>query len=164
MKVKAYLDNNVVSSIGRDDTAAESDALDALMAAYDAGKVGLVTSELTLQEIKRYSGPGRKLVERTFRLLEKVPVVRWDELVGINTFGDQRSWISSPIIDNDPLYDALLKTGLGTTDAQHVFVAAKQACTAFLTCDGGLLTRRGDISKLCGLMVQKPSELPSQGW
>src|SRR5207245_3678815 len=52
VKVKAYLDNNVVSSIGKDDTATESDSLDALMAAYDAGKVDLVTSELTLQEIR----------------------------------------------------------------------------------------------------------------
>jgi hypothetical protein len=41
MEMKAYLDNNVVSSIARDDTASESDALDALMAAYDAGKVDL---------------------------------------------------------------------------------------------------------------------------
>ena len=40
--MNAYLDNNVVSSIARDDTASESDALDALMAAYDAGKVDLV--------------------------------------------------------------------------------------------------------------------------
>ena len=165
MKVKAYLDNNVVSSIGKDDTATESDSLDALSAAYDAGKVDLVTSELTLQEIRQYSGQGRKLVERTFRLLEKVPVVQWDELVGINTFGDKSSWISSPIIENKPLYDALLKIGIRTVDARHVFVAAKQACTVFLTCDGGVLARRGDVSKLCGLMVQKPSELvTSQGW
>jgi len=163
--VKAYLDNNIVSSIARDDTATESDALDALIAAFDAGKVDLVTSELTLEEIEHYSGPGRKLVERTFRLLKKVPVVRWDEMLGINSYGDKYTWLSSPMIQNDPLYDALLKTGLGTIDARHVFVAAKQACTVFLTCDGGVLARRGDIRKLCGLMVQKPSALvASQGW
>ena len=93
--MNAYLDNNVVSSIARDDTASESDALDALMAAYDAGKVDLVTSELTLEEIKKYSSPRRKPVERTFRLLEKVPVVGWDELLGIHSYGDQYTWISS---------------------------------------------------------------------
>ena len=165
MEMKAYLDNNIVSSIARDDTASESDALDALMAAYDAGKVDLVTSELTLEEIKKYSSPRRKPVERTFRLLEKVPVVGWDELLGIHSYGDQYTWISSPMIQNDSLYDALLKTGLGTTDARHVFVAAKQACTVFLTCDRGILSRCGDISRLCGLIVQKPSALvASQGW
>jgi hypothetical protein len=136
MEMKAYLDNNVVSSIARDDTASESDALDALMAAYDAGKVDLVTSELTLEEIKKYSSPRRKPVERTFRLLEKVPVVGWDELLGIHSYGDQYTWISSPMIQNDSLYDALL---LDTTDARHVFVAAKQSCTVFLTCYRGIL-------------------------
>jgi hypothetical protein len=134
--MNAYLDNNVVSSIARDDTASESDALDALMAAYDAGKVDLVTSELTLEEIKKYSSPRRKPVERTFRLLEKVPVVGWDELLGIHSYGDQYTWISSPMIQNDSLYDALL---LDTTDARLVFVAAKQSCTVFLTCYRGIL-------------------------
>jgi hypothetical protein len=165
MEIKAYLDNNIVSSIARDDTASESDALDALMAAYDAGKVDLVTSELTLDEIKKYSSPSRKQVKRTFRLLEKVPVVRWDELLGIHSYSDQYTWISSPMIQNDSLYDALLKTGLGITDARHVFVAARQTCTVFLTCDRGILSRCGDISRLCGLTVQKPSALvASQGW
>jgi len=134
--MNAYLDNNVVSSIARDDTASESDALDALMAAYDAGKVDLVTSELTLEEIKKYSSPRRKPVERTFRLLEKVPVVGWDELLGIHSYGDQYTWISSPMIQSDSLYDALF---LDTTDARHVFVAAKQSCTVFLTCYRGIL-------------------------
>jgi len=83
--VKAYLDNNVVSAIAKDDTAAESDALDRLLAAQDAGKAELVTSELTLDEIKRYAGRARNQVERIFRLLEKVPVARWDELLGIST-------------------------------------------------------------------------------
>jgi predicted nucleic acid-binding protein len=82
--MKAYLDSNVVSAIAKDDTPTESDALDRLLAARDAGKVELVTSELTLDEIKRYSGPARKRVERTFRLLEKVPIVRWDELLGMH--------------------------------------------------------------------------------
>jgi len=74
MEMKAYLDNNIVSSIARDDTASESDALDALMAAYDAGKVDLVTSELTLDEIKKYSSPSRKQVERLFGYSKKF---RW---------------------------------------------------------------------------------------
>ena len=42
--MKAYLDNNVVSAIAKDDTPTESEALDRLLAARDAGKVELVTS------------------------------------------------------------------------------------------------------------------------
>lgn len=52
--MKAYLDNNVVCAIAKDDTPAESDALDRLLVAYEEAKVGLVTSELTLEEIKAY--------------------------------------------------------------------------------------------------------------
>jgi len=157
--MKVYLDNNVVSAIAKDDTAAESDAIDRLLAAQDAGKVDLVTSELTLDEIKRYSGPARKQVERTFRLLEKVPTVRWDELLGIHSYGDSWTWINSPLIQNDPLYDSLLRIGVKMIDAQHVFVSAKQACAAFLTCDGGVLARADGVRALCGVAVQRPSML-----
>jgi predicted nucleic acid-binding protein len=66
LKLKAYLDNNVLSAIARDDTPLESDALDRLLVAKEEGKVDLVTSDLSLTEIKRYVGPGRKLTERTF--------------------------------------------------------------------------------------------------
>ena len=109
------------------------------------GKVDLVTSELTLQEIRRYQGATRAPVERTFRLLPKVKVVRWDELVGIHSYGDARTWINTPLIENRPEYGALLKLELKDTDAQHVYVAGKQACDTFLTCDKGILaTRRRD--------------------
>lgn len=163
--MKAYLDNNIVSAIAKDDTAAESAALDRLLAAKDAGRIDLVTSELTLEEIKRYAGPARKRVERTFRLLEKVPVVRWDELLGMHSYGDSRTWITSPLIQNDHLYDALLKLGLRSVDAQHLFVSAKHGCAIFLTCDGGVVARADGIQQLCGVVVQKPSVLVfNEGW
>jgi predicted nucleic acid-binding protein len=161
------LDNNIVSAIATDDTPTESDALDRLLKAKDEGKVDLVTSELTLQEIKRDQGPMRPRVERIFRLLEKVPIVRWDQLVGMHSYGDARTWITSPLIDNDPDYRALLELGVKTVDAQHVFVAARHACDAFLTCDGGVLHPpcARAIEKRFGLVVQRPSGfVASQGW
>ena len=157
--MKVYLDNNVISAIAKDDTAPESSALDRLLEAHEQNKVGLVTSELALQEIKQYQGYDRKSVERTFRLLAKVPVVRWDELVGMNVYMDRYTCINSPIIKTDPLYEALLKVGAKEIDAQHVYVAAKQACTCVLTCDGGVLSRANAIAALCGVAVLKPSEL-----
>jgi hypothetical protein len=163
--MKAYLDSNVVSAIAKDDTPAESGALDRLLVAHEQGKVELVTSELTLDEIKAYGGPRRSPVERTFRLLEKVPIARWDELMGMNNYGDKFTWISAPIIQNDPEYDSLLALGLETVDAKHVFVAAKQSCDAFLTCDKIILRRARDITKLCSVVVQRPSDfVASQGW
>ena len=164
--MKAYLDNNVVCAIANDDTPAESGALDRLLISYEEKKAGLVTSEVTLDEIKRCRDRGlSRRLERTFRLLEKVPIVRWDQLLGINSHGDRYTWINTPMIHNDPLYGRLLELGVETIDAQHVFVAAKNACNAFLTCDKVILRRCPDIEKLCSLAVQTPSGfVASQGW
>src|SRR5262245_13434559 len=135
--MKVYLDSNVVSSIARDDNQLESDAITRLLKAYDEGKVELVTSEITLREIQQYQGRARPAVERVFRLLQKVPIARWDELVGMNVQTDRYTCINSPIIQNDPMYDALQAEGVKSVDAQHIFVATKQSCIHFVTCDKG---------------------------
>jgi len=155
--VKVYLDNNVVSAIAKDDTKTESAALLSLWVASAQQRLDLVTSELTLREIQQYNGRARPDVEEVFRSLGKVPVVAWDELRGFHSSGDSRTWLTAPLIQNDVLYDDLLKLGLQTVDAQHVFVAAKQCCAFFLTCDGGVLHRATLIEPLCGVKVRKPS-------
>ena len=156
--MNAYLDNNVVSAIAKDDTESESEAIDRLLEERRAGLIGLVTSELTLDEIKKYNGRERTIVERVFRLLESVPVAAWDKLLGIQCYNDQYTSINSPMIERDSLYGSLLTLGLVPLDAQHVFVASKQGCDVFLTCDGGVLHRAGEIRRLCGMRVEKPSE------
>jgi hypothetical protein len=103
--VKAYLDNNIVSSIVKDDIESQSDALSRLLKAGDQGKVQLVTSEVTLEEIKRVPSKYRPPLERTFHLLKKVPVVRWEELIFITNDGSGNNW---PVIQSDPLYENLL--------------------------------------------------------
>jgi predicted nucleic acid-binding protein len=131
----------------------------------DEGKVHLVTSELTLREIEAYQGSMRPRLTRTFRLLQKIPVVQWDKLVGMRSYGDQHTWINAPLIENESDYGALLALGLKTADAQHVFVAAKQACDAFLTCDRGIRHRAPEIEKRFGLIVRQPSAfVAGQGW
>jgi predicted nucleic acid-binding protein len=166
--MKAYLDNNVVSAIAKNDTPQESAALQQLLAAYEGGKVDLVTSELTAEEIKAYQGPLRPEIERIFEGFEKVPIVRWDELLGIRNHWNENTCINVPVIQNDPLYENLLKLGLETIDARHVFVAAKNGRDAFLTCDRGILHRGSAIRELHdSLVVQKPSNFVarhSKGW
>jgi len=163
------LDNNVVSSIVRDDNASESDALSRLLEAHEQSKVELVTSELTLEEIKAAPKQYRPPLERTFRLLQKVPLATWDTLVGMNTFRSGGNAIISPMFANDPLYAALLSLGLAVADARHMFVAAKQGCHTFLTSDNspstGILRRASYIQAHAGLVVQRPSDLVrSEGW
>src|SRR5260370_14137974 len=86
-------------------------------------------------------------------------------LVGINVQSDKYTMINSPMIHNDPLYQALLDKGVKTIDAQHVFVAPNNTCPASLTCDVGTLSRSTAIEKLCGVVVQRPSAfVASQRW
>ena len=95
-----------------------------------------MTSELTLDEIKRYFGPAREVVESTYWRLEKVPVVRWDELIGMHVYGDQYTWINSPMIQNDPLYNDFL--GL----------LRRPRCATFV---------RGNKDGLCDLSHMRPT-------
>jgi predicted nucleic acid-binding protein len=167
LPVKIYLDNNIVSAIAKDDEPAESHALDRLLRAWRKGNVDLVTSELTLAEIKLYQDMRmRAAIERIFRLLEKVDIIRWDELVGMHSYGNARTWITTPLIENYPEYGALLALGLEVTDAQHVYVAGKQVCDNFLTCDKPILQRAAGVKNIFpSLTVQKPSQLvASQRW
>jgi predicted nucleic acid-binding protein len=156
---KVYLDSNIVSAIAKDDIPTESQALNRLLQAWDDKKVDLVTSEVTLWEISAHQDElKRRLVERTCRRLAKAQIIRWYELAGMYSYGDRHTWISTPIIQNDPAYEALLAFGLEVVDAQQVFVAVKQKCNIFLTCDRGVRDRAAAIKDQFALIVQKPSE------
>jgi hypothetical protein len=83
---KAYLDDDVVSVIAKDDNGAESAALDLLLAAYRERKVDLVTSAVTLKELESHQGPQRPAIERILGFLKEVPNA------------------CVPMIQNNPLY------------------------------------------------------------
>ena len=86
-------------------------------------------------------GQARKVVERTFRLLEKVPVVRWDELMGIRVYEDRYTLINSPMIHNDPMYD----------EAR----SRRHRCATFV---------RGNKDLLYDLSYMRPSSAGESGW
>jgi predicted nucleic acid-binding protein len=156
--MKAYLDCNVVSIIAKDDTPSQSDAIRRLLFEWGLHRLSLVTSDVTLTEIEKYRGASRKEIQRVFRSLQRVPVIAWDKLLGIHSYGDQWTWINSPMIERDALYSTLLQQGLEVIDAQHVFVAARVSCDSFLTCDRGIVSRAAAINSLCNLAVQTPVE------
>jgi hypothetical protein len=163
--MKAYLDNDVVSAIWKDDNPKESAAIDKVLEAFDAGRLELVTSDVTRKEIDQYQGKGKAGVERIFRLLKKVPYVESHKLLGIHSYGDATTWISSPLIEDDPTVKRLRDLGIKPTDAHHVMVAIKAVCDIFLTCDGGILHHSHEIEKAFGIKPQSPSSLSaSQGW
>ena len=159
---KVYLDSNIVSAIAKDDIPTESEALNRLLQAWDDKKVDLVTSEVTLWEFSAHQDElKRRLVERTYRRLAKAQIIRWwYELAGMHSYGDRHTWISTPIIQSDPAYEALLALDLEVVEAQHVFVAVKQKCDIFFTCDRSVRDRAAAIKDQFELIVQRPSELP----
>jgi hypothetical protein len=69
---RAYLDDDVVSVIVKDDNAAESAALDLLLAVYRERKVDLVTSAVTLKELESYLGPQQPAIKQIFGFLKEV--------------------------------------------------------------------------------------------
>ena len=168
--MKAYLDNNIVCSIVRDDNPSQSAALSVLLEGHEQGKVSLVTSEITLEEIRRCPPEYRPPLERTFRLLAKVPVAAPQSLLYItHTYGQYGTSTNSPVFKNDQLFESLLALGLEEVDAKHILSAAKEACGFFLTCDNSrgtsILRSSQEIEKLCGVHVQRPSEfVAGQGW
>jgi hypothetical protein len=126
-----------------DENPPESAALDRRLAAYGDGEVDLVTPTVTLKEIERYQGLQPPAIKRIFRLLREVPNA------------------CVPMIRSDRLYDDLLKRAQEDIDAWHVFVAAKNGCHVFLTCDRLIHHYAAAIRQICGTYVQKPSDFTS---
>ena len=122
----------------------------------------MATSEVTLWEISAHQDElKRRLAERTCRRPAKAQIIRWwYELAGMHSYGDRHTWISTPIIQSDPAYEALLALDLEVVEAQHVFVAVKQKCDIFFTCDRSVRDRAAAIKDQFELIVQRPSELP----
>jgi hypothetical protein len=167
--MRAYLDNSIVSAIAKDDEPSESDAISRLLAAYDDNKIELVTSERTLKEIKKYmKGETLPKIERIFRLLEKVPIVSWDEFRYLKDLTDRPMIGGKLFYEDDAMYNELLKSGLKVLNVRHIFVAGLKSCNAFLTCDRNILDRTERIKvirKIKYPVVQKPSHfVAAQEW
>ncbi len=146
--MKVYLDTNVVSSIARGDMPVDVvGALMHLLELKDAGSLELVTSEVALQEINSYKGNDERILNVVYRLLEKVRPAPTVPLIGF-----PRS-----LFFPDPIYSQL-RAFLEEKDALHVFQAIKNRVNVFLTLDGGILARKGEI-KRWNMDVLKPNEL-----
>lgn len=160
---KAYLDNNVVCALGNDDLAVESAALDELLALYDRGKLKLITSRLSTEEMAKCSKQEfMKLPRRIFSLLEKGPFVEDHAVVG---FGNQEGTLGTvcahPLVADEPISKELQQIGLDRTDAHHLMLAITYGCDFFVTCDvRSILKYRALIEdRFRNIRLLKPSEL-----
>jgi predicted nucleic acid-binding protein len=133
---KAYLDNNVVCGVTKDDLpAGEPEALTELVRMHSEGKVRVVTSELTRKEMAAWKGKNRPPAERVFYLLEKVEFLPDHAVVGFHNQWDRTGGCSYPLAGDEPVVRSLLAIGLDRTDAHHLMLAIKHHCEYFVTCD-----------------------------
>jgi hypothetical protein len=156
-----YFDNTVVSAIAKQDTPAEAAAIGRILKASDAGTLKLFTSEVTLEEVNKYQGAAKPIIEAIYRLLKKVNYVKRQEHLGTHVFIDKHTCLNWPMIEDDPLWGELIGLGLKDLDAHHLMVAVKHGCRVFLTSDGNFLndsTRKATIEARYSIRLRRPSE------
>ncbi|MDP2682053.1 MAG: hypothetical protein Q8P28_04480 [Deltaproteobacteria bacterium] len=161
--LKVYLDNNVASAISRRDMdKAELEAIDQLLEAKRSVNLDLGTSCQSLREMER--APSNHRAKLKTGLSEVAEVEDDHKVLGFHTQTDQYGGcITNPLVTdivNDKLYSDLLASGLKDDDAKHLMYAVHNGYQRFLTCDGGILSRKTTLGKICPLIrIQKPSEL-----
>ena len=163
--MKGYLDTNIVITLAKGDFPDQIEPLLRVLEACDYGKGEIATSRLTGTELDKYRGTADLAVRAIYLLVRKVPTISPQTLLGINVAGDARTWINSPILQNDPVWERLRSIGVKDLDAQHILAAVKADCDTFLTCDDGILNRAKDIAAAYKLNCARPSELVLKlGW
>jgi len=140
--VKAYLDTVLVSSIVRRDLdEIEQAALSTLLQLRSSGRIEVVTSSVTREEIARlpreHRGPHEDILH-LLELIELAPEARTDSglmLMGVG--GGLRE---------DPDFTALKSVLPDEADARHVFQALRCDATHFVTTDRRtILGRRANL-------------------
>jgi hypothetical protein len=166
MVPKAYLDNNVVCALAKDDVdAVESAALDALMELSDCDAVCLQTSRLSLGEMERCSKPDKlKTARRFYRALDKGTFIEDHTLLGFHNQWDHTGGCSCPLIEDDQYTKELRGIGLDRTDAHHVMLAIRNGCSYFVTCDEkSILKYRAAVEAMYPqIKLRKPSGLVAE--
>jgi predicted nucleic acid-binding protein len=159
---KAYLDTNLVSGLGRADIKAEEyQALHQVIELMHEGRIALVTSAVTKEEIDRVPLEHRAPHEAIYALLAKVPVVDEQRLVPrIIQAIRGRSQVIGPLVVQEEDLGTLNSILPDQNDARHVFQALRNSSQYFVTTDRRtILTRAKQIEAAFPIRVVLPSQL-----
>jgi hypothetical protein len=152
----AYLDTCIVSGLAKEDLKPEEqNALQDLLTKYKKGEIGLLTSEITREELRKIPNDYRILHEVIYNLLKDVPISQTHRtdpgltLMGVG--GGTRE---------DPIFTKLKKILPGEDDARHLFQAAKNKVIYFLTTDSRTILKfKKEIEDITGVKAVTPLEL-----
>lgn len=159
---KAYLDTNLVSGLGKADmNPDEYEALHRVIELMHEGRVALVTSAVTKEEIDRVPLEHQAPHQAIYALLAKVPVVDEQKLVPrIIQAMRGRSQIVGPLVVEEEDMGTLNGILPDHNDARHVFQALRNSSEYFVTLDRKtILTRAKEIEAAFPIRVVSPSQL-----
>lgn len=150
---RAYLDTCIVSGLAKSDLKdVDRSALLRILQDAKAGKLDLVTSEVTATELERIPDEYKNLHEVIYNLLLNVPSVRTHRsdsgLTMMGVGGGSRE---------DPLFGQLKQMLPDLGDAEHTFQAAMSKVEYLITVDGRSFLRFADeVSRLCEVRIITP--------
>jgi predicted nucleic acid-binding protein len=156
-----YLDTNIVSGLAKEDlTTDEHDALQHILEAYKQGKVSLVTSPITKEEIEEIPVEHRSKHETIYNLLIDVPIARTFRRGPRGMLGLGLSLrMGAGGKKLDPMFKALIALLPDKDDAKHLYHAAKSEVQYFLTTDKKtILNYRNKIKEICDVKALSPQE------
>src|SRR5262245_34565954 len=123
--MSVYFDNSVVSAIAKRDMSDETEPILRVLRAAKAGRVRLMTSRVTDEEIARYAGDAKPTVEAIYLLMQDALYVERQKLLGMQVTIERYTCLNAPQVEDDPLWIELRGLGLKDLDAHHLMVAAK---------------------------------------
>jgi predicted nucleic acid-binding protein len=157
---EAYLDTNLVSGLAKGDASAdELAALYKVIELMHAGRVRLVTSPVTKEQIEKVPAEHRAPHTAIYVLLAKLPTV--DEEVAMPIIIKAPPNIYGPAVVQDEDLGKLLEVLPDVDDARHLFQAIKNGSAYFVTLDKKtILAHSGAIeARFPTIRVLTPSQL-----
>jgi hypothetical protein len=139
--------------LAKEDLApADAAAFLRILEARKAGRVDLVTSEVTNVEIGRIPEAHRVRHKMIYNLLTDVPAARTHSFRGVLAVaGGVHGHIP------DPLFIALGKLLPDAEDIEHVFQTAKNNVAFLITVDNRTMLRHSSVvAQLCGVRLMTP--------
>jgi predicted nucleic acid-binding protein len=158
---KAYLDNCLVGVLVKGELPEELAAIHELINLWHAGRIRLVTSPVTMEEIARVPEEHRAPHEAIYAFLEKVPTI--DEDVLFPSIISAAPGPKGPVVVQDAdlgWLDSILRD---RDDARHLFQAFKNECSYFVTTDvRTILSRTPEIEGKFPIKLRRPSQLVAE--
>ena len=150
-----YIDTCIISGLVRNDIQPnELNSLNILLKSFEFGLINLTTSEITRLELDKIPEQYKEPHIELYKNFENIPLVKTFSHISRMTLlgvgGGTRI---------DPLYLSLQNILPDENDILHLFQAAKNGATTFLTVDARtILKYKDEIKNICGLQTMTPND------